>query len=156
MCIWLLCKDWMCIQCCYVSILFHVKSCCVKWCDFLNSMNWLEEQLCSALPLIILWLFNKRVRVCICSFMGLGLYNRLQIWQPRSLTEKMWSTWGSRLTFHIVILRLAGCEVNHEVLSDSTKGDWCCFGKMMCSWLEWRLCSLTEQKINYLHKKDLE
>lgn len=33
-------------------------------------MNWLEEQLCSALPLIVLWLLNKSICVavyCVCA-----------------------------------------------------------------------------------------
>lgn len=52
--------------------------------------------------------------VCVCSLMLSGLYNRLHIWQSRSLTVKrVWSTWGSRLMFYLVFV-LSWPGVSHE------------------------------------------
>lgn len=54
--------------------------------------------------------------VCVFSLMLSGLYNRLHIWQSRSLTVKrVWSTWCSRLMFYLVFVP-GWPGVSHEEL----------------------------------------
>ncbi len=46
--------------------LFQVIHAEEKWCDVLNSLNWLEEQLCSALALIVLRVLDESMCVYVC------------------------------------------------------------------------------------------
>lgn len=94
--------------------------------SLLHSLNWLEEQLRSALALIILCC-SMRVHCCcwICRLLLSGLYNRLHI-RVRIIEGEGWSTWGSRMTFSLGLLGLFSLQFCQEVL---IKDVWLNYGK---------------------------